>query len=105
MKKVYIAGPMSGVPNYNRENFCAVEKAMELLGHEPFNPIHHEGSKRAQAGTTSGTEAYRECLGIDLDWICKNADAIYMMRGWEKSYGCKAEHATAVALGLEIWYE
>lgn len=47
----------------------------------------------------------RDMLGADLNWIAKNATHIYMLKGWEKSRGAIAEHALAVALGLEILYE
>lgn len=30
------------------------------------------------------------------------ADAVFMMRGWEKSAGAVAEHALAKKIGLEI---
>jgi hypothetical protein len=54
------------------------------------------------------TEKYdlplREMLAHDLAWICKEADAIAMLPGWERSRGACAEHATAVCLGLEVQY-
>jgi hypothetical protein len=40
-----------------------------------------------------------------LAWICKEADAVYLLKGWEKSKGALAEKATAEALGLEVMYE
>ena len=46
----------------------------------------------------------RIMLGSDLAWICREADAIAMLPGWEKSYGARAEHAVAVALDLQIIY-
>lgn len=103
--KIYIAGPMSGYADHNKPAFIETEQFLREAGYETFNPINHEASIRTQAGDISGQEAYRECLLIDLSWICMHADAIYMMKGWEKSYGSKAEHATAVALGLRIIYE
>jgi len=30
---------------------------------------------------------------------------IYMLRGWERSKGARAEHAVAVWIGLEIMYQ
>lgn len=104
-QKIYIAGPMSGIENYNKDAFIKADLFLTDAGWETFNPIFHEASVRAQAGEITGQEAYRECLFIDLEWICKNADAIYLLKGWEKSYGSKAEHATAVALGLTIIYQ
>jgi hypothetical protein len=32
-------------------------------------------------------------------------DAIYMLKGWEKSKGASLEHHIAKELGLEIYYD
>lgn len=44
----------------------------------------------------------RVALGVDLGWICAEADAVALLPGWERSKGATAERAAAVALGLEI---
>jgi hypothetical protein len=46
----------------------------------------------------------RRALAYDTNWICTEADAIFMLKGWEKSRGATAEHALAIALGHEIIY-
>ena len=103
--KIYIAGPMSGIKDYNAGNFYAASDYFEGIGWEVFNPITSEASILTQAGELRGQQAYRECLFTDLEWICKHATHIYFLSGWEKSLGSKSEHATAVALGLKILYE
>lgn len=110
MPKIYIAGPMSGYPELNHPAFFEAQEAFEEGGWEVFNPaaLDHE-----VYGSTEATEDamlddrqgfLRKALGSDLKWICKKADAIAMLPGWEKSLGARAEHATAVALGLQILY-
>jgi hypothetical protein len=107
---IYIAGPMSGIPNYNRELFNETAEAFEDGGWEVFNPAEndvelfgsHEECDKAIEADRQG--ALRIMLGSDLDYICSRANAIAMLPGWEKSLGARAEHATAVALGLEIIY-
>lgn len=108
--KIYIAGPMSGYPDYNRPAFYEVAEAFEEGGWEVFNPADNDvllfGSHEACDAVIAEdrTEALRIMLGSDLAWICKEADAIAMLPGWEKSYGARAEHVTAVALDLQIIY-
>lgn len=108
--KVYIAGPMSGYPDYNRPAFYDVAEAFEEGGWEVFNPAGNDvllfGSHEAcdAAIKEDRKSALRIMLGSDLAWICREADAIAMLPGWEKSYGARAEHATAVALDLQIIY-
>lgn len=107
-EKVYIAGPMSGIKDYNAPAFYKGEEYMLSLGipgKNIFNPIRSEMSHRVQAGEFMGQEAYRLCMREDLNWICEEATMMYMLEGWENSKGARAEHATAVCLGLRIFYQ
>lgn len=108
-EKFYIAGPMSGYVDHNAAAFYEGERALIAAGipqKNIFNPIRHEGSLMVQQGLVKDTqEAYRMCMAIDCEWICKHATAMYMLRGWEKSRGATAEHALAICLGITIVYE
>lgn len=107
--KFYIAGPMSGIDEHNKPAFLAAEEYLLNIGvpgKNIFNPINHEASLMIQKSLVRDTqEAYRMCMKIDCDYICTTATALYMLTGWESSKGAKAEHALAVALGLEIFYQ
>lgn len=103
--KIYIAGPMSGIPEYNAPEFNQAAQMWKDQEFDIFNPIESPMSRLVQEGHMSGQEAYRACLHLDLEWITTTATAIYMLKGWEKSLGAKAEHATAMALGLQIIYQ
>lgn len=108
--KVYIAGPMSGMEDHNKPAFLKGEEAVVAMlqgeSKEIFNPINHEGSLMVQQGLVRDTkEAYRMCMAIDCEWICKHATHLYMLKGWENSKGAMAEWTLAKCLGLEIWYE
>lgn len=92
--KIYIAGPMRGLPLFNVPAFNEAEQALLTLGHEPFNPGHIDPSL-----------PIRQMFAIDMDWITREAEAIYMLRGWETSRGARAEHALAVAIDLPIFYQ
>lgn len=104
-RHIYIAGPMSGIRNHNKEAFMTAAYTFEKQGYNVFNPIMSEVSRLVQDGKISGQEAYRRCLVLDLRYLCEVATDILMLRGWETSKGAKAEHSTAVALGLNIIYE
>ena len=88
----YISGPMSGVPGLNRESFDAASNYIERRGHVVILPAWHE-------------TLYKNALTMDLAMLCRHADALYMLKGWEHSLGARAEHAVAVALNLPIAYE
>ena len=116
-KNFYLAGPMSGIANFNFPAFHAAAEHLRSLGHKVFNPAErdierHGGtdiSKDNHAGDPSLAAkvhgfSLREALADDTAYICKEANAIAMLPGWEKSNGARAEHALAVALGHSILY-
>ena len=106
--KCYIAGPMSGIKDHNRKAFLDAEDFLRAIDsiESIFNPITSEASLLVQSGQVRDTkEAYRMCMALDCEWICKEATMLYMLKGWEYSKGAKAEHALAICLGLEIVYQ
>jgi hypothetical protein len=102
---IYVAGPMTGYPEFNFPAFFETAEALEEGGWEVINPAAHDLSEFGDLEGVAKNANYRDCLGWDLDQICKNCTAIFMLKGWENSKGARAEHATALALGLEIIYE
>lgn len=106
---LYIAGPMSGIPEYNRPEFekayTFIRETMAIPPSNIFNPIDHEASLMVQEGKLAGPDAYRICLKMDLDWICDWTTDMYMLKGWGQSKGANAEHALALALNLNIFYQ
>lgn len=43
-------------------------------------------------------------LSQSIRYIGK-VDAVYFMKGWEKTRGCKIEHEVAVEYGKQVFYE
>lgn len=113
--RVYIAGPMTGKPEFNFPAFFAAEDRLRDAGHDPFNPARRDIEEDGVDVTgTTGHEKLRDlatgfsmrrALDADTTYICLDAEAIYMLQGWEYSAGAHAEHALGKALGLTIWYE
>jgi|ERR1051325_3891020 hypothetical protein len=112
--KIYLAGPMRGIPEFNFPAFHAATSRLRKSGHFVFNPaerdIAHHG-KDISKGNATGDEALavsehgfdlRKALKDDLEFICLHADAIALLPGWENSKGARAELHTALALNLEI---
>lgn len=104
MKKIYLAGPMTGLPGYN---FAAFDRAAEILegeGHVVFNPAQMDRDVGFDPASTEVSKSFlRDALRRDLSAIC-DADAIAMLPGWEKSPGAKIEWMLASHLDLEIIY-
>jgi len=115
MKKVYVAGPMRGIPEFNFPAFHAATAKLRAAGHTVFNPAERDNERHGEdisKGNVTGDETIaakehgfnlREALGEDLEFICRHADVVALLPGWENSKGAIAERATALALGLEVW--
>jgi hypothetical protein len=111
--KVYLAGPMSGKPEFNFPAFFQGADFLRGEGYEVFSPAEHDMEVVASEDTdfwkgNDGTVvpdglSYRSCLKADLTWICDNAEGMFLLPGWENSKGVGAEVALAKCLGIPIW--
>jgi len=101
--KIYLAGPMRGIPLSNFPAFDAAAVKLRAEGHEVFNPADHDRLLGLD-GTNGdiGVDLRRKLFGADTDWICRTADAVALLPGWEKSLGAMAEWRLALAVGLEV---
>lgn len=82
--KVYISGPMTNYPNYNKEAFMLAEKYLESLGYEVINPHNLEHK----------TDNWLDCMKTDIIALL-DCEAIYMLDKWIYSKGAKLEFIIA----------
>lgn len=91
--KAYIAGPMSGLPEFNRPVFFAAAAEIAAFGDIPLNPaVLPDGLSEA------------DYMSISLTML-QCADAIYLLDGWCDSAGARAEYALAEKLGIEVLFQ
>lgn len=104
MKQVYIAGPMSGYPEFNFPAFFTAQYTLERLGWKVWNPAAKDSEKNVQASHAYGTGDNTALVSEGWDWRdafqwdCNKvlqSDGIYLLRGWEESKGARAEWAVA----------
>ena len=104
MKQIYIAGPMSGYPEFNFPAFFTAQYTLERQGWKVWNPAakESEGDVVQSGSFASGDQKALVSEGWDwqsaFEWDCQKvlrSDAIYMLKGWERSTGARAEHAVA----------
>jgi hypothetical protein len=96
-KKIYIAGPMTGYPLHNFPAFNAAMRVLTSQGHHVISPADLDDL----FGHDDNIDA---TIRRDFEAVM-NVNAVYMLKGWEKSTGARAEHALAVWRGIEILYE
>lgn len=88
MSVVYIAGPITGHENGNREAFFGAEQLLKQQGHIVLNP------HCLPAGLTE-FQYMDICLAM-----LRSSDAIYLLDGWQNSSGAIVEFELAKKLGL-----
>lgn len=111
--KVYVAGPMRGIAEFNFPAFLQAQAELEGQGHNVFNPAMRDIATGFEWQGLTGHEdlndgthqfSLREALGADTAYIAADADAVCVLPGWSASRGARAEVALAAALGLQTGY-
>lgn len=112
--RVYLSGPMRGIPKFNFPAFFEAAVRLKADNHEVFNPAEADLNQYGPGVFDSPTGSLedikitgfnlRKALKKDTGWICDNAEAIALLPGWERSKGAVAEKALAEALGLQVLY-
>ena len=94
--KVYVAGPMTGLPDFNYPAFTAAAERLTAAGHRALNPVDSETLN--DTGSPQTWDWYmRHALRMVLD-----ADGIALLDGWEASRGARLEHHVATTLGIPV---
>jgi nucleoside 2-deoxyribosyltransferase len=90
--KIYISGPMSGIPGLNKQAFNNAEHVLQRLGHEVVNPVRNG---------VPDTEPWLTHMRADIKMLM-DCDAVAYLPGSEGSRGAKVEMELARALGLPV---
>ena len=101
--RLYLAGPMTGYPEWNFPAFNAAAAALRDAGYEVVNPAEINGPDAVASGKT-----WEDCMRADIRELCTcQGDAL--LPGWDKSRGASLEVHIAEALGMSVrraieWY-
>lgn len=99
-KRIYISGPISGHDMEERRvAFKKVQLWLEAQDWEVFNPM--ENGLPAEANTHQ--HMHRDLAELTNEE--RPYDAIYMMKRWTHSAGCKLEFDVATAIGMDVYFE
>ncbi|HHM0543567.1 DUF4406 domain-containing protein [Pseudomonas aeruginosa] len=89
-QRIYLAGPMTGLPEHNFPAFHAEAARLRSLGYQVENPAEH--------GVIDGFE-WADYLRIDLQKLLTCA-AVALLPGWTDSRGALLERYVAFQLGM-----
>jgi len=90
--KIYIAGPMTGIKDFNYPAFNAEAARLRALGHEVLNPAENPAPP---CGSWAGY--MRLALRQLIECEC-----VVLLPGWIESKGAMIERNLAQALGMAI---
>jgi len=90
--KLYLSGPMTGIPDHNFPAFHAAAAELRAAGYEVVNP--------AELGEHADW-AWADYLKRDLR-VLLDCDGIAMLAGWRDSRGALLEHHVAQQLGMVV---
>lgn len=99
--KVYLAGPMRGLPRYNFDAFDRAAKYLREDGYAVFSPAERDRDAgfNPDNGTAQPLDYYMQ---FDLPEVCR-ADIIVVLDDWEKSQGARLEVLVARRLNKPIF--
>ena len=93
---MYLSAPISGYDiDERRETFERVENELKKLGYKVLSPMKNGLSQ---------DEPTSRHMKRDIILLLQ-ADAIFLMTGWNRSAGCLTELNVAMACGLDVWFE
>lgn len=104
---IYLCGPISGLPDGNRQAFENARKA--ILERYPnqgdritsvINP-HDTCATIVATHTGSEEELWRKCMRQDIK-VMLDCDAVVMLDGWQNSRGATLERSIAQQLGIKV---
>lgn len=95
---LYIAGPMTGLPDLNYPAFYEAENYLIACGYTVENPAWNTLPEGFDPDNYIG---YLR-LGFNQLVRCK---AIYLLEGWEKSKGASWEFDLAIKLKMGVYFE
>lgn len=91
MKRIYLSGPMTGLPELNFPLFHSETARLRSLGYEVINP--------AELNPAGGS--WGDCMRRDIIELL-NCDTIALLKGWDRSEGAFLEITIAKRLGLTV---
>lgn len=105
-QRVYIAGPMTHIAEFNFPAFDEAAAKYRQLGFEVVSPAEHDREEGLDVTGMAGSPEEAIAAGFDLTtallWDLEqvaHSDGIVLLRGWGRSRGVRAELALAAALG------
>lgn len=111
--RVYLAGPMTGIPQFNFPAFNLYAEQLRNAGYDVVSPAELDDPEAYRAamaspdgapgsGSTNG-QTWGDFLARDVKLVCDQVDAIMVMPGWARSRGARLETFVAHLCGKPVY--
>lgn len=118
--RVYVSGPMTGLPYFNFPAFDAVTELLNAADCVVFSPADNDRRRLAEVGIDDVTQVHgfaegnvqwynaavdirtEELFRDDFNFIVNEATHLVLLPGWEASTGARYELVVAEALAVAI---
>lgn len=92
MNRIYISGPMTGMPGFNFHAFNAEAERLRSLGYQVVNPAEINVDNHGD---------WHDCLRRDIVELM-SCDTLALLDGWQNSNGAHLEMHIAHRVGMDI---
>lgn len=104
---VYLAGPMTGYPAFNRAGFdfaerYAAEQGWTVASPQNTDPTHYGPCPDGERHTTTAGSHPHPCWVRASLRMMLDCDAVLMLPGWQESRGARLEHVVAEGCGMPV---
>lgn len=107
--KLYIAGPMTGIAEFNYPEFRRVGEELSAVGYEVLNPVMIDSEHADEIVNRMNCLWCSNGERHDWQWYMRraikmvaDAQGLATLTGWEKSRGARIEVSLASALEMPI---
>ena len=113
--KFYLAGPMTGIPQFNFPRFYKAAKVLRTLGYEIISPAElddEDGTAKIALASSDGLldenskvngNTWGDLLARDVKLIADTCKGTIFLPGWQKSRGARLEAFVAILCDHEFF--
>lgn len=101
VRKVYVAGPMTGIPQFNIPAFERMTQRLRDADYEVVSPVERDSPAVQEAARASvdgklvndqiAGETWGQILARDVTIVADEVQGIVVLPGWNKSKGARLE--------------